>query len=206
MAKMRAAQVTRPNGPLEIVEREIPQPSAGSVRVKVEACGVCHSDSLTKEGILDALGGVLEGQQTIASGQLGETDDGLHDFFWRVLLRQQRVLTDFNAPIVSFCNPHAIATPAYQPPADGHQVRLSMQLAHLRLPYPSCCPSQVPVNGVRNSKQIAVVFRWAENSVAGRFPSHQQDIYLLYRSLGHMGYRLADAAKRIAIHTSGRRK
>ncbi|MGZ8480599.1 MAG: alcohol dehydrogenase [Candidatus Binatia bacterium] len=50
MAKMRVAQVTRPNGPLEIVEREIPQPGAGSVRVKVEACGVCHSDSFTKEG------------------------------------------------------------------------------------------------------------------------------------------------------------
>ena len=50
MAKMRVAQVTRPNGPLEIVEREIPEPGAGSVRVKVEACGVCHSDAFTKEG------------------------------------------------------------------------------------------------------------------------------------------------------------
>jgi D-arabinose 1-dehydrogenase-like Zn-dependent alcohol dehydrogenase len=48
--KNRAAQVTRPNGPIEIVEREIPEPGAGSVRVKVEACGICHSDSLTKEG------------------------------------------------------------------------------------------------------------------------------------------------------------
>ena len=50
MSKMRVAQVTRPNGPFEIVEREIPEPGAGSVRVKVEACGVCHSDSFTKEG------------------------------------------------------------------------------------------------------------------------------------------------------------
>jgi D-arabinose 1-dehydrogenase-like Zn-dependent alcohol dehydrogenase len=48
--KMRAVQVTRPNGPLEIVEREIPEPGAGSVRIKVEACGICHSDSFTKEG------------------------------------------------------------------------------------------------------------------------------------------------------------
>jgi len=47
---MHVVQVTRPNGPFEIVEREIPQPGAGSVRVKVEACGVCHSDSFTKEG------------------------------------------------------------------------------------------------------------------------------------------------------------
>ncbi len=52
MSKMRVVQVTRPNGPLEIVEREIPEPGAGSVRIKVEACGVCHSDSFTKEGTL----------------------------------------------------------------------------------------------------------------------------------------------------------
>ena len=50
MSKMRVVQVTRPNGPLEIVEHEIPQPGAGHVRIKVEACGVCHSDWFTKEG------------------------------------------------------------------------------------------------------------------------------------------------------------
>ena len=50
MSKMRVAQVTRAKGPFEIVEREIPEPGAGSVRIKVEACGVCHSDSMTKEG------------------------------------------------------------------------------------------------------------------------------------------------------------
>lgn len=50
ISKMRVVQVTQPNGPLELVEREIPQPSAGQVRIKVEACGICHSDSLTKEG------------------------------------------------------------------------------------------------------------------------------------------------------------
>jgi D-arabinose 1-dehydrogenase-like Zn-dependent alcohol dehydrogenase len=50
MQKMRAVQVPRPNGSFEIVEREIPEPGAGTVRVKVQACGVCHSDSVTKEG------------------------------------------------------------------------------------------------------------------------------------------------------------
>src|SRR5277367_3822976 len=50
MPKMRVAQIARPNGPLEIVEREIPEPGAGQVRIKVQACGICHSDSLTKEG------------------------------------------------------------------------------------------------------------------------------------------------------------
>ena len=51
MATMRVAQVPQPNGPLELVEREIPQPSAGQVRIKVQACGVCHSDSVTKQGL-----------------------------------------------------------------------------------------------------------------------------------------------------------
>jgi len=47
---MRAVQVSKPEGPFELVEREIPDPAPGTVRVKVEACGVCHSDSLTKGG------------------------------------------------------------------------------------------------------------------------------------------------------------
>src|SRR5258708_678072 len=55
MAKMRAAQVSRPSGPLEIIERTIPDPGPGSVRIKVQACGVCHSDSLTKEGTFPGL-------------------------------------------------------------------------------------------------------------------------------------------------------
>jgi D-arabinose 1-dehydrogenase-like Zn-dependent alcohol dehydrogenase len=50
MATMRVAQISRPNGPFEIVERQIPEPGPGSVRIKVQACGVCHSDSVTKEG------------------------------------------------------------------------------------------------------------------------------------------------------------
>src|SRR4051812_18335472 len=47
---MRVVQIARPGGPLEIVERPIPQPTASTVRIKVQACGVCHSDSLVKEG------------------------------------------------------------------------------------------------------------------------------------------------------------
>ncbi|MGA2246419.1 MAG: alcohol dehydrogenase [Verrucomicrobiota bacterium] len=50
MAKMRVAQIARPGGAFEIVEREIPQPAAGWVRVKVQACGICHSDALVKGG------------------------------------------------------------------------------------------------------------------------------------------------------------
>ena len=51
MSKMRLAQVTGPRGRLEIVERKIPEPGAGSVRIKIEACGICHSDAMTKEGL-----------------------------------------------------------------------------------------------------------------------------------------------------------
>lgn len=50
MSKMRAMQVSSAGGPFELVERDIPEPSAGSVRIKVHACGICHSDSFTKEG------------------------------------------------------------------------------------------------------------------------------------------------------------
>jgi len=80
MPKMRAVQVTKPKGPLEIVERDIPEPRAGTVRIKVQACGVCHSDVFTKEGlfpniqyprvpghevvgVIDALGSGVEGWQ-----------------------------------------------------------------------------------------------------------------------------------------------
>jgi len=47
---MRVAQISRLNGPFEIVERDIPQPGPGAIRIKVQACGICHSDSLVVEG------------------------------------------------------------------------------------------------------------------------------------------------------------
>jgi len=48
---MKAAQITKPGGGFEIVEREIPKPRAGEVLIKVQACGVCHSDVFVKEGL-----------------------------------------------------------------------------------------------------------------------------------------------------------
>jgi D-arabinose 1-dehydrogenase-like Zn-dependent alcohol dehydrogenase len=50
VATMEVAQVPNPGVDFQIVEREIPQPGVGQVRIKVQACGVCHSDVLTKEG------------------------------------------------------------------------------------------------------------------------------------------------------------
>ncbi len=53
--KMRVAQVARANGPFELVERPVPEPPADWVRIKVQACGICHSDSVVKEGIWPGL-------------------------------------------------------------------------------------------------------------------------------------------------------
>ncbi len=50
MAKMKVAQVGKAGGPFELVERDVPRPAPGQVRIRVQACGICHSDSLTKEG------------------------------------------------------------------------------------------------------------------------------------------------------------
>jgi D-arabinose 1-dehydrogenase-like Zn-dependent alcohol dehydrogenase len=51
LAPMKAAQISKAGGDFEIVEREIPKPGVGHVLIKVQACGVCHSDVLTKEGL-----------------------------------------------------------------------------------------------------------------------------------------------------------
>jgi D-arabinose 1-dehydrogenase-like Zn-dependent alcohol dehydrogenase len=47
---MKAVQISKPGGNFEVVERPIPQPARRQVRIKVEACGICHSDALVKEG------------------------------------------------------------------------------------------------------------------------------------------------------------
>ena len=47
---MKAVQISKAGGDFELVEREIPQPGLGEVRIKVEACGICHSDAFVKEG------------------------------------------------------------------------------------------------------------------------------------------------------------
>lgn len=50
MPRMKAIQVSKPGGNFELVERDIPQPARGQVRIKVEACGICHSDAIVKDG------------------------------------------------------------------------------------------------------------------------------------------------------------
>ena len=55
MAPMKVAQISKPRGDFEILDREIPKPGAGEVRIKVRACGVCHSDVFVKEGLWPGL-------------------------------------------------------------------------------------------------------------------------------------------------------
>ena len=55
MPSMKAVQVVKAGGDFELVERPIPEPERNQVRVKVEACGVCHSDVLVKDGLWPGL-------------------------------------------------------------------------------------------------------------------------------------------------------
>ena len=55
MKKMKAVEVRQEKGSLQLVEREVPSPGSGQVLVKVQACGICHSDVFTKEGLWPGL-------------------------------------------------------------------------------------------------------------------------------------------------------
>ena len=55
VAKRKSVQVPKPGADFEIVEREIPQPGTGQGRIRVQACGVCHSDVLTRDGLLPGI-------------------------------------------------------------------------------------------------------------------------------------------------------
>jgi D-arabinose 1-dehydrogenase-like Zn-dependent alcohol dehydrogenase len=55
MPKMKAVQVPRAGGDLEVVERDIPGAGPGQVRIHIQACGVCHSDVITKEGLFPGI-------------------------------------------------------------------------------------------------------------------------------------------------------
>lgn len=55
MRKMKVVEVREPKGPLQLVERDVPSPGSGQVLIKVQACGICHSDVFTKEGLWPGL-------------------------------------------------------------------------------------------------------------------------------------------------------
>src|SRR5690349_1146104 len=55
MAKMKAVQVAKANTPFEVVERDVPEPKPDWIRIKVEACGICHSDAFVRGGAYPGL-------------------------------------------------------------------------------------------------------------------------------------------------------
>lgn len=55
MPTMKVAQVSKPGADWELVDRPIPDPAPGQVRIKIEACGICHSDVLVKDGLWPGL-------------------------------------------------------------------------------------------------------------------------------------------------------
>jgi len=83
VAKMRAVQVANAGGELELVERDIPQPEAGQVRIKVQACGVCHSDSITKEGYFPGINYPRVPGHEVA-GVIDAVGAGVSEQHWKV--------------------------------------------------------------------------------------------------------------------------
>ena len=51
----RYVQVSKPGGPLEVVEMDVPNPGPSQVRIRVQACGICHGDSITKDGLFSGI-------------------------------------------------------------------------------------------------------------------------------------------------------
>ena len=99
MARMKVAQISQPHGTWEIVEREIPKPGAGQVRIKVEACGICHSDMLVKEGLWPGIQYPRVPGHEIA-GRIDAVGTGVAD--WRV---GQRVGVGWHGGHCFHCDP-----------------------------------------------------------------------------------------------------
>lgn len=83
MSTYRVAQVTAPNGAFELVEREVPQPGPGEVRIAVEACGICHSDALFVSGGVPGLSFPEVPGHEIA-GHIEELGQGVLERGWKV--------------------------------------------------------------------------------------------------------------------------
>jgi D-arabinose 1-dehydrogenase-like Zn-dependent alcohol dehydrogenase len=99
MATMRAVQVAKPGGPLELVERPIPEPGHGQVRIRVFACGICHSDAVVKEGTWPGLDYPrIPGHEV--TGEIDEVGPGVHNW-----APGQRVGVGWNGGFCGHCDP-----------------------------------------------------------------------------------------------------
>ncbi len=83
MSTYRVAQVAADGGPFEITEREVPEPGPGHVRIAVDACGICHSDTFMVNAALPGIRFPLVPGHEIA-GRIEELGEGTHDRGWRV--------------------------------------------------------------------------------------------------------------------------
>jgi NADPH:quinone reductase-like Zn-dependent oxidoreductase len=94
--QMKVVQVPAPGADFQIIERGIPEPTAGQVRIKVQACGVCHSDVLTKDGSWPGIEYPRVPGHEIA-GIVDEVGDGVSE--WK---KGQRVgMAAMTAPVAS---------------------------------------------------------------------------------------------------------
>lgn len=80
MSLMKAVQVSHAGGAFELVERALPEPEAGQVRLKVAACGICHSDQMVKDGVAPVVYPRIPGHEVI--GTIDLPGEGVHP--WRV--------------------------------------------------------------------------------------------------------------------------
>ncbi|MEU5025144.1 alcohol dehydrogenase [Streptomyces milbemycinicus] len=101
MSTYRAMQVTAPNGTFELAEREVPQPGFGQVRIAVEACGICHSDSLFVSGGLPGVSFPEVAGHEIA-GHIEELGEGTQDRGWQV---GDRVAVGWFGGSCGYCTP-----------------------------------------------------------------------------------------------------
>lgn len=97
MATMRAVQISKAKGPLELVEKEIPEPGFGQVRIKVKACGICHSDSFAKEGLYPGIKFPRVPGHEVA-GEIDAVGQGVNE--WK---KGQRVGIGWNGGYCGYC-------------------------------------------------------------------------------------------------------
>ena len=96
---MRIIQISKPNGPFESLDRKAPEPSAGKVRIRVQACGICHSDSLTKSGLLPGIRYPRTPGHEVA-GVIDAVGEGVSE--WKL---GQRVGVGWNGGYCGHCEP-----------------------------------------------------------------------------------------------------
>jgi alcohol dehydrogenase len=101
MSTRRVAQVAAAGGPFEIVEREVPQPGPGHVRIAVDACGVCHSDSVFVNAELPGVRFPLIPGHEIA-GRIEALGEGAQDRGWQV---GDRVAVGWFGGSCGYCTP-----------------------------------------------------------------------------------------------------